>query len=134
MFMKKKIGLFVIVGLLSISQVSYVNAAVEPAILTATMSWANSGKASCHQISSYGKVASTSKKKVAWVFEYKGVDGQWHYQKPSSEWRRFGPNTTVPTLTGKYYTKCYQRLQLNPEGSGDSGKGGVATGHVNIVE
>lgn len=132
--MKKKVGLFVFAGLLMLSQMSYsVSAKIPPVELKATMTWANSNRVNCHQISAYGKVASTSKKKVAWVFEYRGTDGEWHYQKPSSQWQRFSPNTTVPTLTGKYYTRCDQRLQLNPVGSGDGGKGGVATGYVNIV-
>ena len=35
-------------------------------------------------------------------------NGQWHYQKSYDQWDRFGPGTTVPTLTGNLYSKCDQ--------------------------
>ena len=125
--MKKIVSLLLAIAVILTGSTLSVHAETEEEKLP------NSNSVNCHQISVYGKVASTSKKKVAWVFEYRGTDGEWHYQKPSSQWKRFSPNTTVPTLTGKYYTRCDQRLQLNPVGSGDGGKGGVATGYVNIV-
>ena len=101
--------------------------------LKANMPWANSDRKSCKQISSYGSVSSKSQKNVSWVQEYRGIDGQWHYQKPENMWNTFSPGTSVPTLTGKLYTKCDQRLQLNPKGKGDAGKGGIATGYMNVV-
>lgn len=130
--MKKKLAIAVL-GLMIISQGVAVNAAVK-VNLTADMPWVNSDKVTCQQIATYGSVASASSKNVAWVMEYRGTDGQWHYQKSMDKWDRFSPNTNVPTLTGKIYGRCDQRLQLNPEGTGDSGKGGVATGYVNVVK
>ena len=55
-------------------------------------------------------------------------------QKSPENWDRFSPGTTVPSLTGKVYNKCDQRLQLNPRGAGDDGKGGVAMGYLYIVQ
>ncbi|MCR5203003.1 MAG: hypothetical protein K6D02_07960 [Lachnospiraceae bacterium] len=132
--MKKKIAI-ILMGLMIVSQSAVANAASKDtdAILKASDPWANGGRVLCRQIATYGKVSSASIKSVAWVMEYKGSDAQWHYQTPSNKWKRFSPGTSVPTLTGKMYSQCYQRLQLNPEGSGDSGKGGIATGHVNVV-
>ena len=102
--------------------------------LTASMPWVNSDKKICKQISADGIVHAKSKKSVSWVLEYRGTDQQWHYQKPSNQWKSFSPGTTVPSLTGYYYGKCDQRLQLNPKGVGDAGKGGVATGNLYVVQ
>lgn len=121
-----------IIGLLSLSTVTSTNAAVK-VNLTSKMPWANSDSKKCTQISAYGEVSAKSQKDVAWVLEYRGSDGLWHYQKKSSDWMRFSPDTKVPTITGNCYSKCDQRLQLNPKGTGDDGKGGVATGYMNVV-
>ena len=40
----------------------------------------------------------------------------------------------LPSLTGDIYGKCDQRLQLNPYGAGDDGKGGIATGYLYVVQ
>lgn len=131
-FMKKGCVVFVM-SLLLMTQGIGVNAATKVK-LTAEMPWVNSDRVNCQQISTYGSVSSASQKKVAWAMEYRGTDGQWHYQKSSDQWDRFNPGTRVPTLTGKLYSRCDQRLQLNPEGSGYEGKGGVATGYMNVVK
>lgn len=132
-FISKITILCSIIALLGLGAVTSAGAKVTVK-LTASMPWVNSNKVTCKQVSAYGSVSKNSKKKVAWVLEYRSSDQQWHYQIPSSKWRRFSPGTTVPTLTGAYYGKCDQRLQLNPEGTGDAGKGGIATGYLNVVQ
>lgn len=131
--MKRKCFVLIL-GLLLIGQSTGVSAYAVKVNLKANMPWVNSDKVNRKQISTYGSVSSASLKNVAWVMEYRGNDGQWHYQKDVKNWDRFSPGTSVPTLTGKLYSKSDQRLQLNPDGAGDSGKGGIATGYVNIVK
>lgn len=139
--MKKDIKKFIgkvavlcsVVALLGVGVSTNVNAKVKVE-LTKSMPWVNSDRVNCRQVSADGKVSSNSLKTVAWVMEYRGSDGQWYYQKPSDQWDRFSPGTTVPSLTGKMYGKRDQRLQLNPYGTGDSGKGGIATGYLYVVQ
>lgn len=132
-FIGKAAVLCSVVTLLGVGVSTNVSAKVRVE-LTKSMPWVNSDKVTCRQISADGKVSSNSSKKVAWVMEYRGSDGQWYYQKSSENWDRFSPGTTVPSLTGKMYGKCDQRLQLNPYGAGDNGKGGIATGYLYVVQ
>ena len=132
-FIGKSAGLCSVVALLGIGVSTNASAKVRVE-LTKSMPWVNSDKVTCRQISADGKVSSNSLKTVAWVMEYRGSDGLWHYQKNSNEWLRFSPGTTVPSLTGDIYGKCDQRLQLNPYGAGDDGKGGIATGYLYVVQ
>lgn len=132
-FIGKAAVLCSVAALLGVGVSANANAKI-PVELTKSMPWANSDKVTCKQISADGKVSSKSEKSVAWVMEYRESDGQWHYQKSPENWDRFSPGTTVPSLTGKVYNKCDQRLQLNPSGAGDDGKGGVAMGYLYIVQ
>lgn len=132
-FIGKAAVLCSVVALLGVGVSTNVSAKVRVE-LTKSMPWVNSDKVTCRQISADGKVSSNSSKKVAWVMEYRGSDGQWYYQKSSENWDRFSPGTTVPSLTGKMYGKCDQRLQLNPYGAGDNGNGGIATGYLYVVQ
>lgn len=132
-FISKITVLCSVVALLGVGVSTNANAKVKVE-LTKSMPWVNSDKVTCRQISADEKVSSNSLKTVAWVMEYRGSDGQWHYQKSSNEWLRFSPGTTVPSLTGMMYGKCDQRLQLNPIGVGDDGKGGIATGYLYVVQ
>ena len=132
-FIGKAAVLCSVVALLGIGVSTNVSAKVKVE-LTKSMPWVNSDKVTCRQISEDGKVSSNRLKKVSLVMEYMGSDGLWHYQKNSNEWLRFSPGTTVPSLTGDIYGKCDQRLQLNPYGAGDDGKGGIATGYLYVVQ
>ena len=120
-----------VIGLLAISPIAEALAKNPDVQLTKNDMWANGNDHNCQQIAVYGNVSSKSKKKVSFVIEYRGNDSCWHYDK----W--YGPysaGTNVPTLNSSYMSKCDMRLQLNPYGTGDSGKGGVATGYVNVVK
>ncbi|MBE5957599.1 MAG: hypothetical protein E7254_01885 [Lachnospiraceae bacterium] len=135
--MKKIIGSIAVFSMilgLSVVGLSNTSNAEVRFKLKKDMPWANSDYKKCIQSSGAGEVYSTSLKKVAWVLEYRGSDGQWHYQKPVKNWPRFNPGTTVPIQTGYIYNKCDQRLQLNPYGEGDNGLGGHALGIFYVIQ
>lgn len=99
--------------------------------LEKNMPWANADKMkNTKQMSqSDGYVYKDSKKGVAYVLEYRDPDlGQWVYEIPSDQWTRWEADTKVPSDTGRVHVKTDCRLQLNPWGAGNNGKGGHAYG------
>ena len=131
----KKISKTVVTGamlsLLVVTSSVNVKAYVAKVSLTSSDMWVNSDKVSARQIAVYGNVNKKSKKNVSFVTEYRGSDSEWHYDK---WYGPYSPDTNVPTLNSTYRPKCDMRLQLNPEGVADAGKGGIATCYVNLVK
>lgn len=130
----KKVTLFSVVFCLIVAANFNVGNAAVKVVLKKNQPYTSSDYKRCRQSSGDGKVYADSEKKVAWVLEYRGTDGQWHYQKPVAKWPRFSPGTSVPVQTGYIYNYCDQRLQLNPYGTGDSGKGGHALGYFYVIQ
>ena len=129
----KNVAVFGVLLALSMSINSAVSSAKETVKLPANKPWANSDPVKCQQASYEGSVSIASVKSVAWVLEYKGVDGNWHYQKRPEKWKYYSKGVSVPVINGKTYSRCQQRLQLNPKGEGEKGLGGIATGYLYIV-
>lgn len=133
----KRIALFsVLVGLIVAAQSTVSNAKVTVK-LKANQIYANSDYRNCQKSYYEGSVSVASVKTVAFVLEYRGVDGAWHYQKnykDPAKWSYFKPGTSGIAKTGTRYTRCHQRLQLNPKGKGDAGLGGIAKGYFYVSE
>ena len=131
--MGKIVTCIAVAGLIFASNSAMVSATPRKVTLKPTMLYANTDKISCRQVSANGKVYADSKRSVSWVLEYRDTNGQWQYQVPYTKWKRIPANTIAPTITGKIYNKCDQRLQLNPYGEGAKGKGGHAYGKLMVV-
>lgn len=129
--MSKTVMTVAMLSLLVVTSSANVKAYVAKVNLKAADMWANSDKVSAHQIAVYGNVSAKSKKNVSFVTEYRGSDSLWHYD---TWYGSYSPDTNVPTLNSQYRPKCDMRLQLNPVGVADDGKGGIATGYVNLVK
>lgn len=126
----KKVVLTSTVMGLAVSSFSVNADASKKVVLRKDDAWANSGKFVAKQMSQAdGRVYADSEKGVAYVLEFRNSDGQWSYEIRPQYWTYWGAGTNVPSSTGRIHERTDCRLQLNPKGAADNGKGGHAVGY-----
>jgi hypothetical protein len=127
----KKVVLTSTVMGLAVSSFSVNADAAKKVVLRKNDAWANSDKFVAKQMSqANGYVYADSEKPVAYVLEYRDADGQWRYEKRPENWIYWEADTHVPSDTGIIHGETDCRLQLNPKGAGNNGKGGHAVGYA----